>query len=181
MTDLQFDNCIRLMIEKDRNALKDIYTAYAKQIYRVILGIVRSPQDSEDLTSDFFLKIWEIAHTYRSGQGHKRWLTVIARNLALDHLRKNHPEEFTLDDENSSAYELSDGTSVEENVSRKMSLDRALSRLSQKERETVEMKLGMELTFTEIAELTGEPQGTVAWRYRQAVSKLKQIMEEEQL
>ena len=49
------------MIDKDRNGLKDIYTAYAKQIYRVILGIVRSHEDAEDLTSDFFLKLWNMA------------------------------------------------------------------------------------------------------------------------
>ena len=168
------------MIAKDRNGLKDIYTAYAKQIYRVILGLVHSAQDAEDLTSEFFLKLWDIAGSYKSGQGHKRWLTVIARNMALDFLRKQKGD-VSIDDEQTGAHDISDGSSVEESTTVKVTLERALSQLSDKERETVEMKLAMELTFAEIAEMTGEPQGTVAWRYRQAVLKLRKIMEEEQV
>ena len=181
MTDLQFESCIRLMIDKDRNGLKDIYTAYAKQIYRVILGIVRSHEDAEDLTSDFFLKLWNMADSYKSGQGHKRWLTVIARNLALDHLRKQHPEQLDIDSEDGPAANIPADGSLENSVSAKLTLEAALSQLSLAERQIVEMKLGMELTFREIARTLGEPQGTVAWRYDRAVSKLKKIMEEEPL
>jgi RNA polymerase sigma-70 factor (ECF subfamily) len=169
------------MIEKDRNGLKDIYTAYAKQIYRVILGIVRSAQDAEDITSEFFLKIWESAASYKSGSGHKRWLTVIARNMALDHLRKNKGGTVSLDDDEQTLNETADNTSVEESVTAKVTLDKALSMLTEIERQTVELKLAMDLTFREIADMLGEPMGTTAWRYRQAVLKLRKIMEEEQL
>lgn len=169
------------MIEKDRNGLKDIYTAYAKQIYRIILGIVHSAQDAEDITSEFFLKLWEIAHTYKSGQGHKRWLTVIARNMALDHLRKNKGNTLSLDDDEQTLTEIADKGSVEENVSDRVTLDKALSQLTELERHTVELKLAMDLTFREIAEILDEPTGTTAWRYRQAVLKLRKIMEEEQV
>lgn len=61
-----------------------------------MLDIVKSPQDAEDLTSDFFLKLWDTAGQYRKGTGHKRYLTVMAKNLALDSIKKGGTKRRTL-------------------------------------------------------------------------------------
>jgi RNA polymerase sigma-70 factor (ECF subfamily) len=54
-----------------------------------------------------------------------------------------------------------------------------LSRLDADRREVVELKTYAGLTFAEIAEVTGLPQGTVATRYRTALARLRLLLKEE--
>ena len=59
MTDTEFDFRVELILKNDKNGLREIYQCYGKVIYNIMLDIVKSPQDAEDLTSDFFLKLWD--------------------------------------------------------------------------------------------------------------------------
>lgn len=72
--------------------LKDIYVEYLPYVYRVVYGIVGNKENAEDITSDFFVKLWSFAPKYRPGNGHKGYLATIARNMAVDHLRKYRRE-----------------------------------------------------------------------------------------
>ena len=92
MTDLQFDAAVEKIRNGDKNALKLIYDAYGDKIYRLFLSKVHNHQDAEDLTSDFFLKLWECASSYQPGSGHRCWLNTIARNMAVDYFRKSGRE-----------------------------------------------------------------------------------------
>ena len=47
--------------------------------------------------SEFFIRLWNLADTYRSGKGHRAWLAAIARNMAIDLLRKKKREVLTED------------------------------------------------------------------------------------
>ena len=58
LTDTEFDFRVELILKNDKNGLREIYQCYGKVIYNIMLDIVKSPQDAEDLTSDFFLKLW---------------------------------------------------------------------------------------------------------------------------
>lgn len=72
--------------------LKEIYVEYLPYIYRVVYGIVGNKEDAEDITSDFFVKLWSFAPKYRPGNGHKGYLATIARNMAIDHMRRSRRE-----------------------------------------------------------------------------------------
>ena len=50
---------------------------------------VRSRYMLEDVVSEFFIRLWNLADTYRSGKGHRAWLAAIARNMAIDLLWKH--------------------------------------------------------------------------------------------
>ena len=177
MTDAQFDAAIGLIAGGEKSGLKDIYTAYARQLYQVILGIVKSPQDAEDLTADLFMKLWENAAQYKPGSGHKRYLTVMARNLAVDFLRKSGRQSFELDDEESGMV-VADTQDIQTDVEGKLSFGAALDALSAKQRQIVDMHIGMQLTLQEISDSLGIPMGTVAWNYRAAIEKLKKLYKE---
>ena len=60
MDDLYFDACMELMRRGDKNGLKSIYEAYAPMIYHSIVAVVRNHENAEDLTSEFFIKLWSI-------------------------------------------------------------------------------------------------------------------------
>ena len=89
MEETQFSACMERIKSGDKEALHDIYQAYIGYIYSVVLGVVQNKEDAEDVTSEFFIKLWRLADTYKGGNGHKAWLATIARNMAIDLIRKN--------------------------------------------------------------------------------------------
>ena len=177
MTDAQFDRAVEMMLAGDKGGLKDIYDAYAKRLYQVIVGIVKSAQDAEDLTSDLFLKLWETAGQYKPGGGHKRYITVMAKNLALDFLRKSGRQSFDIDDDEKDIV-IPDRQDIEQETEGSMGFAEALGHLNDNQRRIVDMHIGMQLTLKEISEALEMPMGTVAWNYRSAIEKLKKIYKE---
>ena len=95
MNNREFDRCMRRIQKGDKAGLKEIYEAYISYIYAVILGVVKNKENAEDLTADFFIKLWNMADQYKAGSGHKTWMTVIARNMAIDFMRKAGREQLT--------------------------------------------------------------------------------------
>ena len=88
MTEAAFDACILAILNGDKQGLRDIYDCYLDYIYRIVYGVVGRKEDAEDITSEFFIKLWQQADKYRRGSGHKAYLATIARNMAIDHMRK---------------------------------------------------------------------------------------------
>lgn len=158
------------MKDGDKSALKEIYEAYLTYIYTVVYGVVQSKENAEDITSEFFIKLWNMSDTYKPQTGsHKGFLATIARNMAIDYLRKTRREVFPEEMPD----EPSDTIAVEDEVIGDISLKEALESLNDKEREVVSMKVLSEMTFQEIADTLSTPLGTVTWRYRTAMEKLR--------
>lgn len=172
MEEKQFHACMKKIKSGDKSALREIYEAYIGYIYSVVFQVVRNKEDAEDITSEFFIKLWRLADTYRSGKGHKAWLAAIARNMAVDLLRKNKREVLTEDFADNMPENASEDD-VEGEVVSDMSLKAALETLKPAEREIVNLKIMGEHTFQEIADILGQPMGTVTWRYQNAMKKLR--------
>lgn len=192
MTEGRFEKCIRNMSRGSRDALKEVYEEYVSYIYNIVRQLLSTREEAEDITSEFFIRLWEKSDSYRGGGGHKGWMATIARNLAIDYIRKRKREEvvdFSTEREteaggqNFSARNAmhgeKSGESVEEQVLADISMEEALSQLKESERRVVHMKIAADMTFQEIADILEEPLGTVAWRYREAVKKLRRCGYEE--
>lgn len=182
MTDRQFERRIELIQQGSKQGLKEIYDEYGKTIYQCVLGILHNSHDAEDVTSEFFLKLWQIADTYCFGGRHKRWLVTIARNMALDLLKKRKRELLTLNEDTEKGFsdEPADSVSTEDTVTGNMTVSEALESLDESEREIVNMRILADMTFKDIAAVLEKPLGTVTWKYRSALGKLKKIVGEAQ-
>ena len=51
LTDTEFDFRVELILKNDKNGLREIYQCYGKVIYNIMLDIVKSPQDAEEIVS----------------------------------------------------------------------------------------------------------------------------------
>ena len=193
VTEAEFEGSIRRICAGDKNGLKEIYEAYFPYLYSVILGIVKTRENAEDITSDFFIKLWSLAESYKPGNGHKGYLATIARNMAIDFIRKQKKEVLMAGfDENpdgdqpqQASLAVSDEVHIgseaaalneqspEKQVVAKLSMQETLSRLKPAEQEIINLKVMGELTFQEISDVLGQPMGTVTWRYREAINKLR--------
>ena len=172
MQENQFHMCMKKIKTGDKSALHEIYEEYVGYIYSIVYQVVLNKEDAEDVTSEFFIKLWKLADTYESRNGHKAWIATIARNMAIDLLRKNKREVLTEDFADSIA-ENASPDNVESEVISDMSLKEALNTLKPGEQEIVNLKIMGELTFQEIADILKQPLGTVTWRYQNAIKKLR--------
>jgi len=170
VTDQEFENSVRKIIANDKNGLKEIYENYRVYIYSCIWKVVQNKENAEDLTTDFFIKFWEQASIYKFGGKHRAWIATIARNMAIDYIRKNKKIVITQDFIEPSAEKK---FQPEEIVIENNFLKEALNSLNEKERDIVDLKIVGELTFKEITEVLHLPMGTVTWRYQNAIKKLR--------
>lgn len=170
MTETKFEECIIQICQGNRNGLKEIYEAYFSYIYKVIYGILQNKENTEDMTADFFLKLWRIAPSYQAGNGHKGFMATIARNMALDFLRKNKREIL-----NEEIGEEMGSETIESAVVDRISIEKALQVLKPDERLIIHIKVMEGLTYREIAEALQMPIGTVTWKYQEAIKKLRRL------
>lgn len=171
MTNTEFEASIKLIINNDKNGLEAIYKEYITSVYSLVLSIVKNKENAEDITADFFIKLWSKAHTYNFNSHHKRWLMTLAHNMSIDFLRKNSKELLTEDifiNCNASA-------SMENEVHNKLIMDTLLSNLKISEREVVVLHLINDLTFKDISKILKKPLGSVAWQYNSALKKLRRF------
>jgi len=159
----------------DRSAFEKLYDAYSAAIYGMVTKILRSEEAAEDVTQDTFVKIWKYIHSYDSQKGKLfTWMLNIARNTAIDALRKTgnvgKPKIQTFD----SAVHISDGGKTESPVIT-IGLRDFVNKLSPEYRIIVNYIYFNGYTQKEVAEELDIPLGTVKTRIRKAVQDLRKI------
>lgn len=188
MDDRLFESCIRQIQKGEKEGLKEIYQAYVGLIYSVIYDMTGKKEDAQDITSEFFIRLWEKADTYRFGGKHKAWMLTIARNMNIDFLRKVKRELPIEEIEEKEAGEgITESTLVTpksgdfaEEVIGNLSMREAMNCLKPSEQEILDMKILGGFTFQEIADILKKPMGTVTWLYREGIGKLRKYHKEEQ-
>lgn len=79
----------------DQRAFRELHNRYAKALLRVVDLIVNDSYQAEDVLQDTFVKIWRHIHRYDARQGGLyNWMSTVARNTALDSLRRRDPVIF---------------------------------------------------------------------------------------
>lgn len=169
MKEQEFEACIQRIRAGDKEGLREIYEAYVGLIYTVIYELARQREDAQDLTSDFFIRLWEKADSYRPGGQHKGWMVTIARNMTMDHLRKRKREQQVEDMDKAAEA----GRGFTEELVGELAMEEAMARLKPSQRQVLDLKIMGEMTFREIADALGKPLGTVSWLYRQGIRQLR--------
>jgi RNA polymerase sigma-70 factor (ECF subfamily) len=148
----------------DESAMADMYDRYSGIIYGVALRVLGDTTAAEDVLQEVFLQLWRNPQAFDASRGKLApWLAVIARNRAIDHLRKRAPEDDI--DEVS----VSTGVNLEDEAAQRQAVNKirtVLSQLPQEQRRALEMAFFEGMTHTEIAAKTGEPLGTIKTRIR---------------
>lgn len=149
-----------------------IYDRYVERVYRFLYYKTLHRETAEDLTSQTFLKAMEHMATYDPAKGELvSWLYRIAQNTFIDHYRTR---KSTTDIDQ--AFHLSSGEDVGRATGARLELERveqALQSLSQEQRDLVSMKLWQELSYQEIAELTGKTQGALKMALSRTLKQLR--------
>ncbi|MFA5000698.1 MAG: RNA polymerase sigma factor [Candidatus Paceibacterota bacterium] len=172
----------------DGLTIEQIVADYLAVIYRFVFRLVGNEADATDVTQEVMVKVWKNLGKYDSRQDLKPWLFKIARNTAIDWLRKRRQIPFSqLDRWDEEGRDLSFADTLADlellpnevfaQKEVKTQFDRALTTLPINERTIVAMHLEEELTFVEIAEIVDRPLNTVKSAYRRALIKLRKELD----
>lgn len=90
----QLRQLIANIVDRDENALVQLYQQLLQRVYGLALRITRCPQTAEEVTEDTFWQVWRQAPRFDAVRGSAiAWVMTIARSRALDALRRiDRPE-----------------------------------------------------------------------------------------
>ncbi len=159
------DSCLATLISGDKTVFDEVYREFKVPIFTVIYRITRDRMLAEDVLHDVFVKLYKAPPSSQI-KNPRAWLFRMARNLAIDSVRK--PGSSALPED------MADNRApMEDTVIDAADVETALRRLTREESEIVSLHLNAGLKFREIAEITNTPLGTVLWRYRKAIGALR--------
>ncbi len=171
LCNLRCNQALCKLSEGDMTSLAVLYDCMSRQIYALALSILKNPADAEDAMQETFLKVVQRIDTYREGGNARSWLLSIARNAAIDTLRKR---KTSVSVEDPSVLEE---CAYREDPAQKLALNEALMMLSQTDREIVVQRAVWGMRFGEIASLLGMQKSVVEKRYHRALAKLKSFLD----
>lgn len=169
------------LVARDQTALAALYDRYSAVVYALALRITGSSVEAEEVVIDSFWQVWQQADRYDQTRGQLgAWIFTIARSRALDRVRAQRRSLLVAPDEQAEA-EAARQAAANENPERALWLSEqaalvreALAELSPEQRKAIELAYYHGLSHTEIAELLGEPLGTVKTRIRLGLLKMRQ-------
>lgn len=168
----------------DRAALDVLIQHYLKPIYHFAYRMVGNAHDAEDITQDTFVKAWRHIKRFDERKSFKTWVFSIAKNTALDFLKKKKTVPFSAFENAEGDNVLIDGIADAEPLPPEL-FDRAdlaeflaatVQKLSSEHRMVLVLHYNEQLNFREIAEVLREPLHTVKSRHRRAIIALRALL-----
>jgi RNA polymerase sigma-70 factor (ECF subfamily) len=166
----------------DLQAFGELVRRYQKPVYRIVLRMVRSPDDADDLTQDTFVRAHRGLKTFREEFDFHPWLYRIAVNQAINFINKRK-RQAAVDIDDVPEGDVKSGPEPEspfQAASRQELLGRleeALQRLPEEQRTVFLLRVQEGLSYEEIADTMQTPKGTVMSRLARARMALRKYLD----
>jgi len=179
------------LVKRDEDAFNEVVRSYSDRVYNLILRLVGSPSEAEDIAQEVFVTVFKSIESYRGEAKLSTWILRIAANHAKNRIKY-------LSRRRTSGQELRDGTDatemadegkapvqahfdapdvVLEAAETEKIMQEAIANLDEEQRLLVVLRDVEELSYDEIVEITGLPEGTVKSRLHRARMALKDLLE----
>ena len=155
--------------------MTELFDRYGGMVYSVALRVLKDPGHAEDVMQEIFFQVWENPKNFVEGRGSLgAWLAVVARNRAIDSLRRRKPsdpvEDVVLPSRTNLASEVERNTMMEK-------VRAVLDGLPSEQQKSIELAYFEGLSHSEIAAQTGDPLGTVKTRIRSALISVRKAFQ----
>lgn len=168
----------------DETALNFIIRKHLKLVYNFAYRLTGNAQNSEDISQETFIKIWKNIKRYDPNQEFKTWLLAVAKNTAIDLMRKKKDFVFSDFETNEGKNLITDFLADPALLPDKIALQAEdqkfigslLNKLSPADREIISFRYNDSFTFEKIGRILGQPLNTVKSRHRRALIFLKKIL-----
>ena len=170
--------------ERDMELLADLVERYQHRLVRYLLYLTGRREYAEDLAQETWIRVLQRGSQYNGRQRFDPWLFAIARNLAIDYLRKKRKvvQTASLPDDRDAMLQLpSPGPSPFEAAARSQDAMRLAGRLqilAPLYREALLLRFQEDMSLREIAQVVGAPVTTVSSRIYRGLATLRSAFEE---
>ena len=165
----------------DKKALQLLYDKYNKILFGLIVSILKSREEAEDCLQEVFAQIWQKADQFDASRGNVySFLVTMARNKAIDRTRSRGYKDSKKEDHTISDFTLTPKSEKNNpykdlELSQRASIVRnALQNLSDKQRKVLQVAYFQGLSQSQISNKLDIPLGTVKYRMRQGMIKLRE-------
>jgi RNA polymerase sigma-70 factor (ECF subfamily) len=177
----------------DRSVFGELVRRHKTPVYNFILRQVRTPSAAEDLTQDVFVRVVQNATEFRHSSRFSTWIYTIARNIAIDHLRKmslrRHPsldqpsksdedDAPTLGERTKDAHPSATVDRAVISTELGFRIRNAVEELPDDQREVFLLREVGNVPFKDIADMIGVSENTIKSRMRYALERLQKALAE---
>ena len=163
---------IFLEIKQNKTAgIENLYNKYKKVVYGIAFMITKNQEDAEDIMQIVFAKIYELENSKIPINNYASWLYSTTKNETINFLKKKK-NDISLD----KIYEIPNDNDELNEIIDSIEFNKLISKVKDKEKEIISLKIVSNFSFQEIAKLLKEPVGTVKWRYYKSIYNLKTIL-----
>ena len=179
---------VKNYIAGDENALAVLIKRHQSKIYGFIYSKMPDRDVADDIFQDTFIKVIKTlkSNSYNEEGKFLPWVMRIAHNLIVDHYRKNKKMPMLRETEEFSIFSILTDTSL--NAESRIitdviekDLQKIVQELPPDQREVLMMRIYQDLSFNEIADLTGVSINTALGRMRYALMNLRKVIDKNQI
>lgn len=168
----------------DASSLEILFARYLRATYGFVYHYVGNAHDAEDITQEAFVRAWRNLRKFDRRKNFKTWMFSIAKNAAIDVLKKKKPAAFsdfdTDEGDNVIAETFADVAPLPDALLERKDiagvLASAMGQLSPNYRAVLSLRYTDRMNFREIGEVLGAPLHTVKSRHRRALLALKKSL-----
>jgi len=172
------------LVAGDEGALREAYREHAGAVLALATRVLGNPASAEDVMQDVFVRLWEQPDRFDPARGRLRsYLLAMTHSRAVERLRadesqrrrieaaRRQPVDPTASDPTHATAARDDGAAVR----------RALAELPADQRLAIEMAYYGGLSYRDVAVALDEPEGTVRYRIRSGMRKMRAALQAEEV
>ncbi len=187
MKNFSDEELVAKYISGDDSAFEELVERCLPLVYGLARKYCGDKDKAADIAQEAFVKAWRNMNKFDATRSFRSWLFVIAKNTALDWLKKKEEVKFSSFEKNGEEESFSESlidtapsaAAVAEKNLLSDKIRNIVEQLPENYREVVSMRVGEDLTFREISERLKKPLDTVKSRYFRALKVLKDIIKKE--
>jgi RNA polymerase sigma factor (sigma-70 family) len=165
---------VKGLLEGNTRALETLYASYSASLFGIISRIIRQQDLAEDVLQETFVKIWKSIPQYDASKGRLfTWMSKLARNKAIDHLRsRGEANSMRNEDLDIISAEVNEQHQTNYNPEH-IGLRQLMRTLNPGQIAILELIYFQGYTQSEVAEALQIPVGTVKTRLRVGIKTLR--------
>ena len=180
-TGLGDNEIISRVLKGEQNAYAELVNRYQAYVFTLVLRMIKSREDAEEVAQDVFVKAYRSLADFRGESKFSTWLYTIANTTCITFLRKKKLDVHSLDNEK--VFEVADSqdsgfrANLVEQKSRVNMVNEAIAMLSPDDAEIITLFYKAEQNLEEISRILRLETNTVKVRLHRARTRLKEKME----
>lgn len=169
---------INAVANGDERALAELYDRYRVILFGLLIRILKSREEAEDVLQEVFLQVWRRANDFDEQRGKLfTWLVTLTRSRAIDRLRSlDARERVAQASVRDASEEISDAVDDTFRSEQRQLVTAALAQLPEEQKHPLLLAYFDGLTQSEIATKLGAPLGTVKTRMRAGLARLRDVL-----